>query len=182
MTSLPGNTQGFTLIEVLVTFVIIAIGLLGLAALQVNTMNGQFEAYQRSMVTALVDDMAARIRVNPTDAKAGSYTAQSGAYYGLQSTSTDCSALAAAARDLCDWNAAIAGASTQSGGTNVGAPLGARGCIELGPASGSGETVLRVSVAWQGISPSVAPAIDCGENAFGDESYRRVVFRDVAVR
>jgi len=49
---------GFTLIEVLVTFLVTTIGLLGLAALQVNTINNGFEAQQRALVTALVDDMA----------------------------------------------------------------------------------------------------------------------------
>ena len=58
------DQTGFTLIEVLVTLLIIAIGLLGLGALQVNTMNDQFEANQRAYATSLVDDMASRIRAN----------------------------------------------------------------------------------------------------------------------
>ena len=45
---------GFTLIEVLVTFVIIAIGLLGLGALQVNTMNNSFDTHQRALVASMV--------------------------------------------------------------------------------------------------------------------------------
>ncbi|NDH41803.1 MAG: type IV pilus modification protein PilV, partial [Gammaproteobacteria bacterium] len=59
---------GFTLIEVLVTFLLTAIGLLGLASLQVNTINNGFEAQQRALVTTLVDDMAERVRMNPVGA------------------------------------------------------------------------------------------------------------------
>ena len=67
------TSKGFTLIEVLVTFLITTVGLLGLAALQVNTMNDQFEAIQRAQITAMVDDMAARIRMNPAAAGSGAY-------------------------------------------------------------------------------------------------------------
>ena len=63
--------MGFTLIEVLVTLVIIAIGLLGLGALQLNTMNNSFDTYQRALVGSIVDDMAARIRMNSQAARAG---------------------------------------------------------------------------------------------------------------
>lgn len=175
--------QGSTLIEVLVTFLIIAIGLLGLGALQISTMNNQFESYQRAQVTALVDDMAARIRINPTAAKAGTYTAQTGAYWGLQSTTPDCTLLTGAPRDLCEWNETIAGvAVVDENDINLGAPLGARGCMETRPVSGSGEVVIRVAIAWQGVAEATKPSIDCGKDAFGDEKYRRAVYRDVAVR
>lgn len=181
------QSLGFTLIEVLIAFLIIAIGLLGLGALQINTMNDQFEAYQRAQSTALVDEMAARIRINPTAAKSGAYTAQSGAFYGLQ-TVVDCSAMIGANRDLCEWNTLISGVAVTAdvdgdgNADSLAAPLGARGCIELGPVSGSGEVVIRVALAWQGISPSVPPTITCGQNAFGDEGLRRAIYRDVAVK
>ena len=67
------SQRGFTLIEVLVTFLIVAIGLLGLGALQVNTMNNSFETYQRALVASIVEDMAARIRMNANAAVAGEY-------------------------------------------------------------------------------------------------------------
>src|SRR5207253_3006873 len=59
---------GFSLIEVLVTIVILMIGLLGLAALQTNATVAEMEAYQRSQALVLVQDMADRIASNKLNA------------------------------------------------------------------------------------------------------------------
>ena len=91
----PSDQQaGFTLIEVLVTLVIIAIGLLGLGALQLNTMNNSFDTYQRALVGSIVDDMAARIRMNSQAARAGDY-------FAGRPEASDCERLVGAQRDLC---------------------------------------------------------------------------------
>ena len=175
---------GFTLIEVLVTFLIVAIGLLGLGALQVNTMNNSFETYQRAVVGSIVEDMAARIRMNPRAAMAGEY-------FLAEPESATCGEMMGSQRDLCEWHAQIEGSSAKisegdgSGNTierNVGAPLAARGCIDQLGSSGNGEMWLRVSVAWIGLTPQTETALSCGADDMGDEAYRRVVFRDVAVR
>lgn len=173
--------SGFTLIEVLITFLIIAIGLLGLAGLQVNTMNSQFEAYQRVQITYLLDDMSDRIRVNPS--QVATYTQTVSEDYGLQSTASLCSTATGATRDLCEWNQLIAGvAVVDADGRKVGAPLNARGCIESVAGSGGGELVVRVTVAWQGIERSAAPSVACGKDQYGDEGFRRALFRDVIIR
>ena len=180
------SNGGFTLIEVLVTFLITSVGLLGLAALQINVMNEQFEAMQRAQITAMVDDMAAKIRMNPQAAEAGIYTQDliegASGYYGTLAVQPECSTVTAVSRDLCDWNRTIAGAARMSEGQNLASPLGVRGCIESGNASGSGETVIRVSIAWQGMTNSIAPSASCGSGQYGSENLRRAVYRDVAVR
>jgi hypothetical protein len=92
---------------------------------------------------------------------------------------------------LCEWHAQIEGSSAKvsedaADGTkierNVGAPLAARGCIARLGNSGSGELWVRVSVAWIGLTPQAETALECGADDMGNEAYRRVVFRDVAVR
>lgn len=171
--------KGFTLIEVLVTFLIVSIGLLGMAALQTNTMNDQLEAYQRAEAMVMVDDMAARLDINQTDAIDGLYTVSVAAPYGQQTVVADCSDLDIAARDLCEWNNLLAGASSPGA---VGSLLGARGCIELLAAGVGGGTRIRVTVAWQGTTRSVPPAVTCGQGAYGEEVYRRAIFRDVFIR
>ena len=183
--------QGFTLIEVLVTFLIISIGLLGLAALQTSTMNEQFEAQQRIQLTPMLDDMAARIRNNPKPATLGLYTVAQTSEFGLLEQS-NCSLMTSsteanspediAARDLCEWNNLLAGAAARAAAIAVGAPEGTRGCIAPLSTSTAGTTKIRVSVAWQGIVKSVPPAVGCGRGDFGPDEYRRAMYRDVVVQ
>lgn len=190
------SASGFTLIEVLVTFVVIALGLLGLAALQVNTINNGFEAYQRALVTALVDDMAERLRMNPQGVSSGAYSPFNPDAGCISATApTDMAARLApgdrASHDQCQWSDLIDGLAVkvaESDQKGLAAPMGAMGCIEMLTGSGSGESVVRVSVAWQGLTAQVAPFATCGVDSFTDangatnEAYRRVVYRDVVVR
>ena len=53
------------MIEVLVTMVIIAFGLLGMAGLQMRMQTSEMESYQRSQALLLLNDMANRIAVEP---------------------------------------------------------------------------------------------------------------------
>ncbi len=62
------RNNGFTLIEVLIATVILAIGLLGLAALQVNSLKNNQSAYMRTQATQMAYDMADRMRSNMVEA------------------------------------------------------------------------------------------------------------------
>ena len=59
------NMNGFTLIEVLVAMVVMAIGLLGLASLQALALKDNQDAYFRSQANLLIYEMGDRIRANP---------------------------------------------------------------------------------------------------------------------
>jgi len=174
------KSSGFTLIEVLITFLVMAIGLLGLASLQVNTLSKQFEAYQREQAVLLAQDMANRIRVDAISARAGDYI--EGDQYGLLDEE-DCTVLTTSAeRSLCEWNTTLAGTDVALAGQKLGSIMGARGCIENLAGSVDGEAVIRVTIAWQGNSPTVAPASTCGQDAYGeDDSYRRTASVDVVL-
>jgi len=67
--------RGFTLIEVLVTLVVLAIGLLGLAGLQANSLKHNNNAYQRTQATYFAYDILDRMRTNPEGVEAGDYDA-----------------------------------------------------------------------------------------------------------
>ncbi len=71
----PGAAPGFTLIEVLVTMVILAVGLLGIAALQVKGLQFNHDAHLRSQISTLAYNIADRMRLseNVTDGLAASY-------------------------------------------------------------------------------------------------------------
>jgi len=175
--------SGFTLIEVLITIVILAVGLLGLAGLQVTSLNNQLESYQRAQALLLLEDMANRIRANADAARAGNYTV--GDQYGLTGA-VNCAnpAFTIAQRDLCEWNIALAGSGVMLDTEAVGGVLGARGCIENIDGSDFGETNIRLTIAWQGMSPTKAPpdSIACGKDQYGDpDSYRRVARLDTVL-
>lgn len=65
--------RGATLIEVLIAIVVLSIGLLGLAGLQVTSVQSNHSAYQRSQASLLASDLADRMRTNRTQALTNAY-------------------------------------------------------------------------------------------------------------
>lgn len=56
--------QGFSLIEILVTVLIISVGLLGLAGMQMKALQHSNDSYNRSQASLLAYDIADRVRGN----------------------------------------------------------------------------------------------------------------------
>ena len=174
--------SAFSLIEVLVTLVILAIGLLGVAGMQARLQQSEMEAYQRSQALLLLDDMASRLAANRN--VAGSYVTATAAAAAGSSCPT--SVATQLARDASEWCNALQGAGETSGTSKVGAMIGGRGCVQ---ALGSGEYLL--TVAWQGMGPLTAPpaGVTCGADAYDgaaggvclDDLCRRVVTSIVRV-
>ncbi len=73
------GVRGFSMIEILIALLVLAIGLLGVAALQLASLSGGQEAYARSQATAVAEDLASRI-------KAGRQQALSLASWGANGT------------------------------------------------------------------------------------------------
>jgi type IV pilus assembly protein PilV len=67
------RTGGFTLVEVLVTVVVLALGLLGVAALQTVALKSSRTALYRSYATFYAYDIADSMRVNRAAAVAAAY-------------------------------------------------------------------------------------------------------------
>jgi len=176
-----GRAQGgTTLLEVLITIVILAFGLLGLAGLQSKIFVSELESYQRAQAVLLLNDMVERINANRN--AAGTYVPAPGVtqFFGTDdSQPEDCSTTAAGvARDLCEWSNALKGTAETSGTKKVGAMIGARGCITLAQPQDANPGVCKpgiyqVSIAWQGLNPTTAPSVDCGQGAFGDDDRLR---------
>lgn len=66
-------SEGFTLVEVLVSVLILGIGLPGLAGLQNVGIAASYSALQRSQASWLAAEMADLLRANPEAARAGAY-------------------------------------------------------------------------------------------------------------
>lgn len=69
------RNRGFTLLEVLVAVLVLSIGLLGLAMLQVESLKYNTDAYFRTQATMLAYEIIDRMRANSAAAKAGRYVA-----------------------------------------------------------------------------------------------------------
>lgn len=54
-------SHGFTLVEALVALVVLAVGVLGLASMQLKAMQGAHVSYQRSVATMAAQDMVERL-------------------------------------------------------------------------------------------------------------------------
>lgn len=182
MPSAKTKIQGFTLIEVLVALVVLLVGMMGAAGLMVRTVQQEVEAYQRLQALNLLQDMSDRINANRN--VVGCYSNGSNGRtlgYGITSISA-CGAGTAEERaradaDLNDWNESLKGVAeqdTEDSNANVGAMIGARGCVVQVNAV---DQIYRVTVAWQGLSETVAPAADnaCGKDDYGSEKLRRTV-------
>lgn len=180
----PSRDAGFSLVEVLVTIVILLIGLLGLAGLQGRALNAQMESYQRSQALILLKDMADRISANRDNAASYVTTSLTPPYLGTGNTAVaDCTSVAMGqARDFCEWNKALLGAAETLGGGNVGAMIGARGCIyQLSVGGSSVPAEYRVAVVWQGLNSTAAPSVNCGQNLYSSESKRRAVVLPISI-
>ncbi|MEN8166317.1 MAG: type IV pilus modification protein PilV [Pseudomonadota bacterium] len=67
------SSRGFSLIEVLVTFIVLSVGLLGLAALHANGLKNNQSAYWRSQATILAYGIIDAMRSNRDAARNGDY-------------------------------------------------------------------------------------------------------------
>lgn len=171
--------QGSSLIEVLVTLVILMLGLLGLVGLMLQSQRSQVESYQRVQALVVLQDMVNRINANRKVAACYAFTtAVNGSpYLGSGSALAPACALgtaeqnARAVQDMTEWNSLLLGSSEKSStGDDVGAMLGARGCVSL--VAG----VYQVSVAWQGNGKTAAPpGVNCATDLYGDDAQRRAV-------
>jgi type IV pilus assembly protein PilV len=182
--------RGVSLVEVLVTLVILAFGLLGVAGLQAKMSLAEMESYQRSQALMALAEMTERMSANP--ALATSYVV-AGTIGTGDTRPSDCTTIAPGpTRDLCEWSNSLKGASETKSGIPVGGTnnaYSAVGCITqkqaINPALGVCTAgIYQVSVAWQGLNPTAAPAqaMACGAGSFGaNEANRRVIAATVTV-
>ncbi len=113
----PGHAQrGFSLVEVLVTMLVLSIGLLGIAALIITDIKNNQSAYARSQASMLANDIIDSMRANRALAEA------SPSPYAL-ALDADPAGAGVAADDLTAWRAAAASAMPSGRGAVSVDPL-----------------------------------------------------------
>lgn len=94
--------KGVTLVEVLVTVIIISVGLLGVAALHLTSLRNSYDSNIRSKAVWLANDIVERMRANREVARDGDYDV---AFGGTLAGGT------VAGNDVNAWQAAISDAT-----------------------------------------------------------------------
>lgn len=164
--------RGVGLLEVLITVLVLSIGLLGMAALQARGQQAEMESYQRAQALILLEDMANRMNTNRPFRDCYNMNAN---YVGVGADVANSGCNTRTDEDLEAWDDLLEGAAESLGGADVGAMIGARGCIVR-----LANNLFEISVAWQGLSPTIAPDNNtCAQNLYGDDAQRRVVTRTV---
>ena len=165
--------RGTTLIEALVTLLVVAFGLFGLVGLQARMQASEMESYQRSQALILLNDMASRIAINRRTAASYVTSAPLGADAACPTATGTRQQV-----DAKEWCDALQGAAEVSGGSKLGTVIGGRGCVE-----DMGNNEYLVTVAWQGLGPISAPpaGVACGKGQYDsgttctDDKCRRAV-------
>lgn len=166
MSASPATTQsGAALLEVLVSMLIVAFGVLGFVGLQAQTTVLQTEAYQRSQALFLLNDFAQRMYLNKSHA--AEYV---GNDIGTTVVSNCGSRTTMAERDICEFALLIQGAAETDGTVKKGAMIGARACVTQ-----TGVNQYVVALIWQGVRASAAPINECGKGGYSQEEVRRAV-------
>lgn len=191
MKTLRNNkVSGSTLLEALVSVVVLSIGLLGIGLLQLQSKHLNFQAIQRSTASMLTNEIIERMRNNRD--QLGNYLATVGGGALESEEDPECSVdnpcilQELAGYDLWQWEQSIDGAAETLGSDNAGGLSQATGCI-TGPAGG-GSGLYTVSVAWRGQSTADSVSSNtCGtttgkydENS-GDNAYRRLLAVNVFI-
>jgi type IV pilus assembly protein PilV len=149
------RSAGFSLVEALVALVVLSIGMLGIAALYVESLRSGRTAVLRTQAVMLAGDMADRIRANRSgrDAYEGAVTAVDTNNNNCKAggTGTGCAADELARHDKAVWLGAL----------NVALP-GGTGTIDFD--AGSNPPTYTITVTWteQGQNDTSTGTADVG--------------------
>jgi type IV pilus assembly protein PilV len=138
--SRKNRRAGFAMIEVLMTIVVLAVGALGLAGLQLAAMKYNKESVGRTKATLLAEELSDRMRANMQGVQSGSYTENNGYTAAITAlaaitapscggsttgTTSDCTYAQMATLDLANWSTDLVVALPQ--GTGAVVPITSNG-------------------------------------------------------
>lgn len=145
--------SGFTMVEVLVALVVLAIGLLGIAALYLNSLQSGRTAIYRTQAVNLAADLADRIRANRTaQAAYGTLFADAEVEVPGCYTTGGCIDTELASTDLARWKATLAQLLPNGQGQVVVTP----------PVAAGEPTNYVVTVQWAEVGEAAAVTFQIG--------------------
>lgn len=181
--------RGFTMIEVMITVLVLSVGMLAIVSLQATAKRSTHQAWQRSLAVNLADSIIERIRINPS--QAASYatglgaSALGGGKKGTPSTNcrtNACDADKVVTWDLWQWEQRLDGAAAvDPDNKKAGGLIDPHGCIVFEEAGASTPNTgkIRVFVTWQGLTETTDAVQDanlvCGPDDADSQATRRQV-------
>lgn len=170
--------RGFTLIEVLVTVVVVSIGLLGLAGLQINGLRANLSSEARSKATLLASDIIERMRANPLGIAGNNYDGIDTTAIGCgaapnpfcsntsNAVADNCNSAEMAAFDAWVWACGLPPANAnvvRSGVSNqLNQGIGRVTCNDIPCLAGS---TYRIDISWNELNPNSADAATSGADS-----------------
>ena len=202
---LRASARGISLIEVLVSLVILSLGVLAVVALQMIAKRNNADAGQRTVAAQLAYDMIERMRANSTPTSLLNYQTGSAPLgraslgttaptpnCGTSDGSVQCTEPQLVAYDMWTFERALDGASEQAGGSNAGGLVSPTACI-TGPSAG-GDGTYTVTIVWRGtvelppdatvtcgLDPQADGTLLYSKGATADNLFRRAVSMPVYI-
>lgn len=141
--------RGFSLVEVLITLVIMSVGMLGIAGLYVQGLQAGRTSMFRHQAVTIAGDVADRIRLNPT--AAAEYEATSGKDNGCVAGTVNCTPKEMAENDILLWKDQVEAAL----------PSGAIAVDYTNGGGGGAPSTYDITISWvePGETPSFAITI-----------------------
>jgi type IV pilus assembly protein PilV len=138
--AVSSQERGFSLLEVMIALLVLSIGLLGIAGLQVFSLKYNHQSYERTQATLLINEIVDRMRANPAAVQSGLYdnvplANAYGTYIGFGSCPTTCSSTDLFNYDVYEWKKRM---------QDPGMLASGQGGVALDPATG----LYVITVSW----------------------------------
>lgn len=140
--------RGFSLIEVLITVIILAVGLLGIAGLQAMGLRFNQSALLRTQATQLAYDMADRMRTNAQGFSAGNYDLPASTAVADCESTTGCTPAQMATNDMFEWSSVLSNTLPAGVGVVCLDSTPDDGDTNTAPECDSSGTVYAIKIWW----------------------------------
>lgn len=143
------SSKGFSMIEVLITLILICIGVLGMVAMQGRTIQYTQDSVQRNTAATLANDLIELMRAMPNGlpATSGFYKAKDASF--PSATDAECQASpSAAAKQLACWGKKVELALPDAGSDDIQGEIYICRSKTAGSCTGDGSAV-EIQLAWR---------------------------------
>ena len=169
------HQEGVTLIEALISALVVSVGLLGVFQLHLVAKRGSYESFQYTQAHALATDIVERMRANPSQLSA--YASRDYGADDFAMPAPSCATLSAEEGGCADaemvqwdqhlWHQMLTGGDEMIGDRVIGGASGTRGCVTVSDAA------VEVVVSWQGMDETVDGAVGGSAALCGQADARR---------